>query len=186
MKRVFTNWSFLFCVLLISSAAVAQQDWPKTISAANGDLIKIYQPQPESYASNVLKSRAAISIIESGKTDPVFGTYWFTAQAPSNGSTVSIQSLQVTDIRFPSDMDDSKIDAIRSTLQNEVPKMNVRMSQQELQNALSVQQEQTKLSSTINNTPPKVVYTTKPSMLVLIDGTPKLQANSDWGVEAVV
>jgi len=186
MKRVFTNWSFLFCIMLVSSAAVAQQDWPKTISAANGDLIKIYQPQPESYVSNVLKSRAAISIVESGKTDPVFGTYWFTAQAPANGSTVNIQSLQVTDIRFPSDMDDSKIDAIKATLQNEVPKMNVRMPQQELQNALTLHQEQAKLSSTINNNPPKVIYSTKPSMLVLIDGTPKLQANSDWGVEAVV
>ena len=186
MKRVFTNWSLLLCIMLVSSAAVAQQDWPKTISAANGDMIKIYQPQPESYTNNILKSRAAISIVQSGKTDPVFGTYWFTAQAPGNGSTVSIQSLEVTDIRFPADMDDSKINDIKSTLQNEVPKMNVRIPQQELQNALNLNQEQAKLSSTINNTPPKVIYSTKPSMLVLIDGTPKLQMNSDWGVEAVV
>lgn len=186
MKRAFTNWPFLFCIMLISSAAVAQQEWPKTISAANGNMIKIYQPQPESYTNNVLKSRAAISIIESGKSDPVFGTYWFTAQAPGNGSTVSIQSLEVTDIRFPSDMDDAKISDIKNTLQNEVPKMNVQLSQKELQNALTLNQEQAKLSSTINNAPPKVIYTTKPSMLVLIDGTPKLQMNNDWGVEAVV
>lgn len=172
--------------MLVSSAAVAQQEWPKTISAANGDLIKIYQPQPESYTNNILKSRAAISLVQSGKTDPVFGTYWFTAQAPGNGSTVSIQSLEVTDIRFPADMDDAKINDIKSTLQNEVPKMNVRIPQQELQNALNLNQEQAKLSSTINNAPPKVIYSTKPSMLVLIDGTPKLQMNSDWGVEAVV
>ncbi|MBS1565398.1 MAG: hypothetical protein JST39_13485, partial [Bacteroidetes bacterium] len=186
MKRVFTNWSFLFCVLLVSSAAMAQQEWPKTISAASGDLIKIYQPQPESYTNNVLKSRAAISIVESGKTDPVFGTWWFTAQAPGDGNNVNIQSLQVTDIRFPSDMDDSKINDIKNMLQNEVPKMGVRISQQELQNALSMNQEQAKLASSINNNPPKVIYTTRPSMLVLIDGEPKLQMNNDWGVEAVV
>ena len=186
MKRVFTNWSFLLCITLISSAAVAQQGWPKTISAANGNTIKIYQPQPESWSNNTLKSRAAISLLESGKTDPVFGTWWFTAQAPGDGNAVSIQSLQVTDIRFPSDMDDSKINDIKSTLQNEVPKMNIRLSQQELQNALNLNQEQSKQASSINNTPPKVFYTTRPSMLVLIDGTPKLQMNSDWGMEAVV
>jgi len=39
MKRVFTNWSLLFSTILISSVAVAQQGWPKTISAANGKAV---------------------------------------------------------------------------------------------------------------------------------------------------
>ncbi|HSC37850.1 MAG TPA: hypothetical protein VLD19_08270, partial [Chitinophagaceae bacterium] len=175
MKRVFTNWSLLFCTILISSVAVAQQQgWPKTISAANGDRIKIYQPQPESYANNILKSRAAISLVESGKTDPVFGTYWSTAQTSGGGSgTVYIQSLEVTDVRFPSDLDDAKIDNIKSTLQSEVPKMNVRLTESELQNALNATQEQAKLSSSISNTPPKIFYSNKPAILVLIDGEPK-------------
>jgi hypothetical protein len=188
MKRLFTNWSLLFCVTFISSFAVAQQDWPKTISASNGDLIKIYQPQPESYSNNILKSRAAISIIQSGKTEPVFGTWWFTAQTASTGDgrSISIQSLQVNDLRFPSDVDDSKIDGIKSTLQNEVPKMGVRLAESDVQNALNINQQQSKLASNLNNNPPKVFYSTKPSMLVMIDGTPKLEMNSDWGVEAVV
>lgn len=189
MKRSFTNWTLLFCLTCISSFAVAQpQDWPKTISASNGDLIKIYQPQPESYSNNTLKSRAAISIVESGKTEPVFGTWWFTAQtaAAGDGRSISIQSLQVTDLRFPSDMDDAKIEGIKSTLQSEVPKMDIRLAENDVQNALNANQEQSKLASTINTNPPKVFYTTKPSMLVLIDGEPKLQMNNDWGVQAVV
>ncbi len=188
MKRLFTNWSLLFCAILISSFAVAQQDWPKTISASNGDLIKIYQPQPESYSNNILKSRAAISIVQSGKTEPVFGTWWFTAQTASagDGRSISIQSLQVNDLRFPADVDDSKIDGIKSTLQNEVPKMGVRLAESDVQNALNINQQQAKLASNLNNNPPSVFYSTRPSMLVMIDGTPKLEMNSDWGVEAVV
>ena len=60
------------------------------------------------------------------------------------------------------------------------------MDKTDLQNSLDSYQEQSKLSSAFNNSPPKVIYTSKPSILVLIDGTPKLQTNNNLGVETVV
>src|SRR5690606_32030609 len=42
------------------------------------------------------------------------------------------------------------------------------------------------LTEKFNNTPPKVIYSNVPSILVLIDGEPKFQHNSEWGVDAVV
>jgi hypothetical protein len=187
MKQIYTNLSFVLCMVFTSSIVIAQQDWPKTITTAAGDKIKIYQPQPESFSNNILKSRSAVSVITGDKTEPVFGVFWSVAQTSNNdGKTVHVQSIQVTDIKFPADIEENQVNEIKNSLQAEIGKMSIDFQQQELESALNLNQQETKLSSNLNNNPPKVIYTNKPSTLVLIDGEPKLQMNSDWGVEVVV
>lgn len=179
------SWLFFFTVIFCS-AAFAQQGWPKSITGSNGELIKIYQPQVESYSGSTLKSRSAISVIPEGKSDPVFGAFWWEASVADNGNAVTIQSMDVTNIKFPDGVDDAATADIKSKLESSIPQMNITISKDELDNSLNSTQQETKLSSTFNNNPPKVIYTTKPSMLVLIDGQPKMQSNSTYGVEAVV
>jgi hypothetical protein len=186
MKLIFTKLSIVFSMLLIGSTAFAQQDWPKTIRGNGGDIIKIYQPQAESLTGNVLKSRSAVSIIENGKTEPVFGAFWSEAVVDNGNNNVVIRSIQITNIKFPDAVDASTVNDIKEKLQSEIPAMNISIAKDELQQSINNNQAQTKLSSTFNNAPPKVIYTTRPSMLVLIDGAPKLQANSDWGFDVVV
>ncbi len=185
MKRMFTKLSILFSVLLIGNTVFAQ-DWPKTIQGSDGDIIKIYQPQAESLTGNVLKSRSAVSVIENGKSEPVFGAFWSEAVVDNNNSNVVIRSIQITNIKFPDAVNESTVNDIREKLQSQIPALNISISKEELQQSLNNNQEQSKLSSSFNNNPPKVIYTTKPSMLVLIDGVPKLQTNSDWGMDVVV
>jgi len=179
MKRIYTNLSLVLCLVLAGTVAMAQ-DWPKTITTANGDKIKIYQLQPESYSNNILKSKSAVSVITADKTDPVFGMLWSVAETSSDGKTIHVQSMQITDIKFPSEISDDKTADLKSALQSELGRMNINLQKQELEGALHTNQQETKLSSTLNNNPPKVIYTSKPSTLVLIDGTPKWQMNSDW------
>ncbi|MEO5682612.1 MAG: hypothetical protein ABIQ88_08215 [Chitinophagaceae bacterium] len=179
------SWLF-FCTVVFCSAAFAQQDWPKSITGSNGELIKIYQPQVESYSGNTLKSRSAISVIPQGKTDPIFGACWWEASVADNGRSVTVQSMDVSTIKFPDGVDDAVTADIKSKLESAVPEMNISISKDELENSLNNTRQQEKLSSGFNNAPPKVMYTTKPSMLVLIDGQPKLQRNATYGVDAVV
>ncbi|MEP6750070.1 MAG: hypothetical protein ABJB86_20195 [Bacteroidota bacterium] len=179
-----TSWLF-FCAVIFCGAAFAQ-DWPKSLTGSNGELIKIYQPQVESYAGNIVKSRSAISVIQDGKTDPVFGAFWWEANVADNGSAVAIQSMQVTNIKFPDGVDDATSNDIKNKLESSVPQMNISISKDELQNSVNSTQQQANLSSSFNNAVPKVIYTTKPTMLVLIDGEPKMQSNSTYGVDAVV
>jgi hypothetical protein len=186
MKLIFTKLSFVFSMLLIGTTVFAQQDWPKTIRANGGDIIKIYQPQAESLTGNLLKSRSAVSVIENGKTEPVFGAFWSEAVVENGNNNAVIRSIQITNIKFPAAIDQSTVNDIKEKLQSEIPAMNISISKDELQQSINNSQEQAKLSSTFNNTPPKVIYTTKPSILVLIDGAPKLQTNSDWGLDVVV
>ena len=185
--NIFYKKSWLFiCTVIFCSAAFAQQDWPISITGNNGEQIKIYQPQVESFSGGVLKSRSAISVIPDGKTDPVFGAFWWEAGVADNGRNVTIQSMDVTNIKFPDGVDDAATAAIKSRLESAIPQMNISLSKDEVENSLNHTEQQAKLSSSFNNNPPRVIYTNKPSMLVLIDGQPKMQSNATYGVEAVV
>ena len=49
---------FTLIILFFTNKTFAQEDsWPRTINAQDGSVIKIYEPQPESFAGNILKSR---------------------------------------------------------------------------------------------------------------------------------
>lgn len=186
MNIFYKKFYLFFCTVLFCGAAMAQQNWPKSITGNNGVLIKIYQPQVESYSGNTVKSRSAISVVQDGKPDPVFGACWWEANVTDNGNEVNIQSLNVTNIKFPDGVDDATTNDIKDKLETAVPQMNISISKEELQNSLNNNQQQERLSNGFNNSAPKVIYTTKPSMLVLIDGEPKMQSNSKYGVDAVV
>lgn len=191
MKALTPKLLLLCCAVLFFSFSRAESDWPKIINAADGSLIKVYQPEPESFAGNTLKFRSAISVTENsdnGNADPVFGTFWSTSkmQTDRDNRSMIIESIKVTDIKIPAVSDQKKIEFIRTTLEYQFPDAAGQFSIDEILTSLDQNQEATKLSNDINTKPPKLIYTKQPSMLVLIDGNPKLQRNNDWNLDVVV
>jgi hypothetical protein len=185
--KIFTFLGILCGTLLVlHSTAHAQNGWPKTTTTANGSVIKLYEWQPESFSDNKLKARAAISVLESGKSDPVFGVAWLEATTANNGNQAEVQSIYITDIKLPGDNKDEDLEAMAVALEQQAPSWKLAFSLSELQASLEMEKKQDQLAQQINNTPPKVIYTNTPSILVLIDGTPRFQHNPDWGVDAVV
>ncbi|WP_205507968.1 hypothetical protein [Longitalea arenae] len=183
--KIFT----LVAVLLgsmITHLVMAQESWPKTATTSDGAIIKLYQWQPDSFANNNLKAHAAISVLESGKSEPVFGVAWLKATTATTGAQVQVQSMYITNIKLPGENSDDKLEEIANTMEEKVSSWNISFPLSDLQQSLELNKQQTALASQINNTPPKVIYTNVPSILVSIDGTPKLQTNKEWGVEAVV
>jgi hypothetical protein len=183
--------SSLFCVVFLSGSVLAQeaqQDWPKSISADDGSVIKIYQPQPESFSDNVLKSRWAISVLQAGKADPVFGTFWSVANVETDRDNrrVIIQSVKVPNVKFPGQQDENFTNALKTTLETQLPQAAGDLSLDELLSSLDENTEQKKLSKDLNTVAPRIVYSSRPSLLVLIDGQPKFQANKDWNLDVVV
>jgi hypothetical protein len=171
---------------MITHLVMAQETWPKTATTSEGTIVKLYQWQPESFESNTLKAHAPISVLESGKTEPVFGVAWLKATTETAGSQVNIKSIYITNIKLPGESDDDKLDDIANTMEDKTPSWDISFPLNDLQTSLDLNKQQTNLASQINNNPPKVIYTNVPSILVSIDGNPKLQANKDWGVDAVV
>jgi hypothetical protein len=176
------------CLLLLSVAASAQDQWPKSLNASDGSLIRIYEPEPESFQGNVLKGRAAFSILTKGATEPVFGTFWAVANVETDRDNrmVHIVSVKVPNLKLAHDSTNIKVDFLKTELEAGIPTLNIDLSLDALLASLDMGTQEQSLSKDLNTAPPKVIYQTKPSLLVLIDGQPILKPNRDWGVDAVV
>jgi hypothetical protein len=190
MKRIYTSL-FTLCAsffLFSTLKAAGQDEWPKVISSTDGSEIKIYELQPESFSGNTLKARAAISILQSGKTDPTFGTFWTvsTVETDKDNRRVILQSVKVPNIKFPGQVDDNMISSLKTTLETQLPQVIGDVSLDDLLASLDMNQEEKKLSKDLNTSPPKIIYTTRPSLLVMIDGEPKLQQNKEWNLDVVI
>jgi hypothetical protein len=164
-----------------------QQDWPRSFTSDDGTLIKIYEPQPEALADNVLKSRWAISVTQQGK-DPVFGTFWSVANVETDRDNrrVIIQSVKVPNVKFPGQNDDNFVSSLKTALETNLPQAAGDLSLDELLSSLDQNTEQKKLSKDLNTTAPRIIYSDRPSLLVMIDGEPKMQSNKDWNLDVVV
>ncbi|HEX3933979.1 MAG TPA: hypothetical protein VHW43_04835 [Puia sp.] len=165
-----------------------QPDWPRSFTTDDGTVVKIYQPQPEGFSDNVLKSRWAISVLQPGKTDPVFGTFWSVANVETDRDNrrVVIQSAKVPNVRFPGQPDDNFIGSLKTALESNLPQVAGDLSLDQILAGLDENTEQKKLSKDLNTQAPRVIYANEPSLLVMIDGQPKLQNNKDWGLDVVV
>lgn len=186
MKSFYTFLCVLGGALLSGFSVSAQSAWPQTVTASDGTVIKLYQWQPESYSGSSLQARAAISVLESGKSDPVFGMAWLKATTSHQGSLVQVTQAQVENIKMPGETTDDKLDNYAEALEQHINRGGISFAQNDLQSSLDLNNQESQLSQQISNTPPKVLYSNSPSILVLIDGAPKLQRNNEWGVEAVV
>src|SRR5579872_7036074 len=187
MKTALTSCLTLLLSVFLSGSVLAQeaqQEWPKNITADDGSVIKIYQPQPESFSDNILKSRWAISVLQPGKPDPVFGTFWSVANVETDRDNrrVIIQSVKVPNVKFPGQPDENFTNGLKTTLETQLPQAAGDLSLDELLSSLDENTEQKKLSKDLNTSAPRIIYSDHPALLVMIDGQPKMQSNKDWNL----
>lgn len=186
MKQLFLF--LLHGVLLVPAILHAQEEWPKTINAQDGSIIKIYEPTPESFSGNILKSRSAVSLLQPKATDPIFGTFWAieTVETDRDNRNLSIVSAKIPNIKFASPQDEATIAALKSDLELNIPQLQISLPLDQVLSSLEMNTEEKKLSKGLSNAAPQIIYTDQPSILVLIDGAPQMQRNNEWGLEAVV
>ena len=179
--------SFVFILAGYLSFAQTSLQWPKEISYS-GTTIKIYQPQIDSYSGNIVKTRGAFSILEKGKTEPVFGALWTTAQLQTDRvkRTAALTSIQVDQVKFAGDTNQQSVARLKTILEKEIPKWGIVVSLDQLEASMEAGGNQTTGATDLSTTPPKIIYTDKPSTLVLIDGEPKAKENKEMGVDMVL
>ncbi|MCW5924029.1 MAG: hypothetical protein KIS77_17030 [Saprospiraceae bacterium] len=177
----------LFTLFLsVSPSLQAQTQWPREIPLPNGGKVVIYEPSPESYNGNKISARAAVQIRKTAKDEPVFGAVWVDAIAHTNRDTrmLDLETIKVTNTRFPDGENESQIQELKTLLEKEVPKWNLEISL----DRLLAQLESINLnrSDNLNTSPPKIIYKTKPTTLVLIDGEPIIQKDENMKMERVI
>jgi hypothetical protein len=177
---------FVFSASL--SFSQAPQNWPKAINY-NGTVIKVYEPQVEKFSGNTVVARGAFSILVKDKTDPVFGALWINATLQTDRAkrTAVIQKIKVNDVKFAGDSVASNVAKLKSILETEIPKWDMTISLDQLEASIEADGTNgSQPSENLSTAPPKIIYSNKPSTLVLIEGEPKLKKNEEMGVELVM
>ena len=78
-RRVVMAAIGLLLALSSTMAVAADRTWPREMNTDKG-ILTIYQPQPEKFENNVLRAAPRCRCSQKGKTEPVFGVFWFTGR----------------------------------------------------------------------------------------------------------
>lgn len=186
LKNKKLSFHILFSVLLILlSGQAISQDWPREMEAPNAKVI-VYQPQLEKFDRNILEARTAVSVTMKEKSEPVFGAIWIRARVKTDFSTrmVSLESVRVTAVKFPNAKKDQEEQLIRF-LEKEIPKWDLRLSLDRILANLELIKEVKEVDKDLKHAPPKIILATEPSVLVLIDGEPKLKKIENTSLQYV-
>lgn len=190
MKTVSYLILFLLSILVISFTTQFttenEPEWPKKLEGKDGTVI-IYQPQTESFNENKLEVRAAVSVTTKDQTAPIFGAIWFDCEVSTDrdNRTVELIEVKVTASKFP-DIEKKGEEKIIKFIETEIPKWELVISLDNILASVELTDEQEKLAENLNNEAPEIIYTTKPSVLILIDGEPKFKETSNKSYKYVV
>jgi hypothetical protein len=175
---------------LLGLATMAQSQeitWPQELSGDDGAVVLIYQPQIEAFAGNNLEARAAVSVkTASSGGVPVFGAVWIKAKIDTNRDTRTavIRDIDISDVRFADANDDQK-EALAKFIETKIEGATLTITVDQLLADLDA--EGTGVAQAdLKHEPPKIMLSTKPAMLVSIDGEPVLQEIDGSKYERVV
>ena len=150
------------------------EPWPR--KATRGDeTISMYQPQMEAWEGDMLRAYAALAVASKDNKTIKYGVVWFTARTEVDkvNRQVTLADFQITKVKFPTM--ETKEAEYQAFLQAKLPGKSRVIALDRLEAALAAsdsQQSEIK-GLPVNNDPPKIIFTTKPSLLVLIDGPPR-------------
>jgi hypothetical protein len=173
-------------IFLVSVDAASQSEWPREIALDKGIKITIYQPQAESLVGNILITREVVSVKKSKSEEPVFGVVWTETKllTDKDSRMATMDSIKVIRIKFPDVEDQSKIDALTTILENEIPVWKLEIALDQI--IATLEQEQAFKAEEFNTDPPEIIYRNEPTTLVLIDGEPVVKMDDQLKMERVL
>ena len=190
MKSSFITLVLLSASILSPWSAEAQKGWPRSITGSDSSVIQIYAPQPDSFWENKVRFRSTFSIAGKDHAEQDSGSFLATAMVETdrNNRRASFLNVSVLSLIFSVKAAANKMDVLREILNREIPRSAMDISFDELIGALCMHPERYKLYvyGELNYVPPRIILASKPSILVWIDGIPRLKWYQDWGVKVVV
>lgn len=180
-----THVLLLPLALLATTPIDEEQDWPRTFTTEKGTA-SVYTPQLELLKGDQLTARAAVSWEPSSGGDSVFGVAFFTAaiDVDRDERLVTVRSVKVTKLRFPN-VTPEKETKYSELLGAEMSKWDLSFSLDTMLASLEVA-ERERSTPGIKSTPPKILIATEPTVLVTIDGEPKLTKVEGTSLERVI
>ena len=169
-----------------SPADSAGAAWPRQVQSG-ATTFSVYQPQVESWAGNQLATRAAVAVRDSGASaEPRYGVVWVSARTDVDKTSrqVSLDDFRITRSSFPSA--GASAGPWAAELQRLLPRVEGTVALDQLESGLAVQQQVAKARETpLRDTPPRIIFSDRPAILVLIDGQPVLRPAGN-GIQRVI
>jgi len=162
----------LSVVTLAHGASELRMDWPRVISHG-GVTNTLYQPQLESWDYATLKAVSAVAVQPKGAENPTFGTIQIAAKTRVDRATrtVFLEQVQITEGNFPSAGPQAEmyLTTFRSLLPREVKSISL----DHMEASLAILEAGKRAASQpLKNTPPAIIFSTEPALLVPVDGPP--------------
>src|SRR6266699_478664 len=150
----------------------SESSWPRTF-ASDADAFTIYQPQVDKWDGNLVDVYCAVELKEARETATKYGVVWIQARTEVDkiNRLVTLDQAKITKVKFPVAAD--KEPQLTALLERKLPGATRTISLDRLEAALEADSDVVK-GVDVKNDAPKVIIATKPSMLVLIDGTPQM------------
>src|SRR5262249_44151334 len=146
--------------------------WPRSFSAG-GYEFAIYQPQISKWPGNQIQGRFATAVRPVGTSNETYGVIFFQARTEIDkvNRLVTLEDFQLTKLDFPTQK--AMESQYRALLQAELPRAAKTIPLDHLEAVFVVSAEVSKAKvMPVKNDPPRIIYTTQPSLLILVDGAP--------------
>jgi hypothetical protein len=160
--------------------------WPREFQH-NGVKVDIYQPQIEKWEGADFETRSVVAITAPGSNAPLYGVFWMKARANVDKSArvVTLENTEVTKATFPSNpaLQDQYLALIRTHVPT-VTKM-IALDHLEADYAISEAVKKAEVVA-VKNDVPRIFYSSRPALLVLVDGPPALRAVPGFDVQRVI
>ena len=151
---------------------VTPDPWPKS-AELNGTKYTVYQPQVDSWNDYVYRAHAAVSVLPPGSKNPVFGVIELSANTivDKQAQAVHLENLTVLKATFPSVP--KKAPTYQKAIQSLVAQGPATMSLARLEAAVGIEgAERNARRVPVLNEPPRIVFRSSATVLVLIHGDP--------------
>ncbi len=166
--------------------AMTDRGWPRTF-VSGATLFSVYQPQIERWKDNQFEARAAVAVTTAQSKQPAYGVIWFAARTEIDklNRPVTMTDFAVTKVSFPTNPD--RAAAYQRTLQAQAPKAGQVIALDRLLAEMAITEARTSNSGyQLMNDPPQIFFSTRPAILVLIDGEPVLRPVKDTRLTRVI
>jgi len=146
--------------------------WPRFFTSGNYEFA-VYQPQISQWPSNQIRGRFAAAVRPAGTTNETYGVIFFTARTEIDkvNRLVTMEDFQITKVDFPTQSSMQK--QYLTIIQSALPKAAKTIPLDHLETVFAVSGEITRAKiQQVKNEPPRIIYTTQPSLLILVEGPP--------------
>src|SRR6266446_1546929 len=168
------------------SPSGAELSWPRQFED-NGVQVSIFQPQIEKWEGTDFETRAAVAVTPAGSNAPIYGVIWMKARADVDKAArlVTLNDIVVTRANFPSapNLQSNYLALIRK----HAPLASKMIALDHLEADYAISEAVKKARAVpVKNDPPRIIYSTTPALLVLVDGPPVFRPIAGLNVERVI